>query len=287
MVSYSIFFHIGGDVMLQNFDKMAETYNNIESDNLKILYYDLDKGYSGTYQSYNYPRLCTILSGKKKVSINGKESITYSSSEYILLPPESSVEMTIESHTKAIVYEINNHLIDNISEKMEKSFNIQNNINKQQYSNNLLNTVKNLTSNIYQNNKESKFLMDLHAQELVYRLMQDYTKKPIYTADDNYYNPAEIAKDIISKPGNENLNINEIAQMLKMSQSNLDYYFKKEYGITPKRYQNQIKIERARYLLKKNNVTEVAMILGFENISHFIRLFKSRYGSTPKQYIRK
>lgn len=285
MLLYSIIFHNGGDVMLQNFDRMAETYNNIESENLKILYYDLNKGYTGTYKSYNYPRLCTILCGKKKISINGKDVISYSSSEYILLPPESSVKMEIEAHTKAIVYEINNHLIENISEKMEKSFNIENCINKQKYSNNLLNTVKNLTSNIYQNNKESKFLMDLHAQELVYRLMQDYTKKPIYTADDTYYNPAEIAKDIISKPGNEHLNINEIAEMLKMSQSNLDYYFKKEYGITPKRYQNQIKIERAKYLLKENNVTEVAMILGFDNISHFIRLFKTQYGSTPKQYI--
>lgn len=69
-----------------------------------------------------------------------------------------------------------------------------------------------------------------------------------------------------------------------MSQANLDYYFKKDFNITPKKYQNQIKIDRARYLLKENNVTEVAMSLGFENISHFIRLFKEAYGVTPKQY---
>lgn len=272
--------------MLQNFDRVAENYNNIESENLKILYYDLEKGYSGTYKTYGYYRLCTILNGKKQVLINDENAITYTPSEYILLPPESSVEMTIASHTKAVVYEINNHVIDNISNRMEEKFCEDEIIKKRTYSNELMGAVKNLNYNMYQQDNEFQFLMDLHAQELVYRLIQDNKKSSLYRGEGSCYNPAEVAKDIISKPGNEYLSIGEISAMLRMSQSNLDYYFKKEYNITPKKYQNHIKIERAAYLLKDNNVTEVAMMLGFDNISYFIRLFKERYGLTPKQYLK-
>lgn len=270
--------------MLHNFDKVAEAYHNVESENLKILYYDLDKGYKDTYNSYNYYRLCTILNGKKEVAINNGKKITYTPSEYIILPPQSSVDMNIASHTKAVVYEISNHLIENISNKMEHSFFKDKNIQKYKYSKDLFCALKNLKFNIYQNDKEAQFLMDLHAQELVYRLIKaDKDINNNYLMNTNY-NPAEIARDIITKPGNEYLSIGEIAKMLRMSQSNLDYYFKKEYNISPKKYQNHIKIERAPYLLTKNNVTEVAMSLGFENISYFIRLFKEKYGLTPKQY---
>jgi len=37
-------------------------------------------------------------------------------------------------------------------------------------------------------------------------------------------------------------------------------------------------------MLKTQNVTEVAYDLGYYNISHFILLFKNKYGITPKQF---
>lgn len=267
--------------MLKNFDRMAEKYNNSESDHLKILYYDLDKGYTGTYKSYGYYRLCTMLTGQKKVSINGEKAFTYSASEYILLPPNSSVDMTIDSHTKAIVYEIDNSIIDKVSQQVEKNFCSDKTIIKKKYSEELLNVVKTLNFDIYQNDKDVKFLMDLKAQELIYRLIKSDCKKSVI---DNQFNPAITAKEIIMKPGNEYLSIGEISKLLMMSQSNLDYYFKKEFGVSPKKFQNHIKVERAKCLLQGNSVTEVAMMLGFENISHFIKLFKEEYGITPKRY---
>ncbi|MBN1467825.1 MAG: helix-turn-helix domain-containing protein [Fusobacteriaceae bacterium] len=269
--------------MLQSFDKLCEKYDSIESENLRILYYNLDKGYEDDYRSYNYYRFCTILTGKKDVSINNDKNFTYDSSEYILLPPQSSVHMKISSHTKAVVYEISPHIIDKVSNQVQKKFEVDDFILKKSYSRNLLETVKTLSKNIYKNEQEAKFLMDLYSQELVYRIIDENKSQKSYKIN-NYYSPAQGAKDIIEKPGNEILTISEIAEILGMSQANLDYYFKKDFNITPKKYQNQIKIDRARYLLKENNVTEVAMSLGFENISHFIRLFKEAYGVTPKQY---
>ncbi|TDT72019.1 AraC family transcriptional regulator [Hypnocyclicus thermotrophus] len=270
--------------MLNNFNKIAENYDNVESKYLKILYYDLSKGYKDTYKSYNNYRLCTILSGKKKVSVNNNTSFTYNSSEFLLLPPNSSVNMEINTDTKAVVYEFNSHLIEKISNKVEKKFADIENITKLNLSNNLSYSINNLKINIMRNEKEAKFFMDLYAQELVFQLLNEIPKEKNIQ---NKYNPAKIAKEIIEKDGNENLSIYEIAKILNMSQSNLDYYFKMEYGITPKKYQNKIKIKKSVNLLLKYSVTETAMILGFDNISHFIRLFKQYYNTTPKQYIKR
>ncbi len=47
------------------------------------------------------------------------------------------------------------------------------------------------------------------------------------------------------------------------------------------------RLEKARNLMKINpdiKIYEVAEICGFSNIPHFFRLFKSRYGYTPKDY---
>ncbi|MEJ2613172.1 MAG: helix-turn-helix transcriptional regulator [Candidatus Thiodiazotropha sp.] len=44
------------------------------------------------------------------------------------------------------------------------------------------------------------------------------------------------------------------------------------------------RLSRARELLESDNytVTDVAMMVGYSNVSHFIKAFKIRYGLTPK-----
>ncbi|MGY5708961.1 helix-turn-helix domain-containing protein [Vibrio cincinnatiensis] len=55
-------------------------------------------------------------------------------------------------------------------------------------------------------------------------------------------------------------------------------------GQTPTAYLTEIKLQQAKPLLRQVSVTEAALELGYENISYFIRLFKNKFGLTPKQY---
>ena len=52
-------------------------------------------------------------------------------------------------------------------------------------------------------------------------------------------------------------------------------------GMTPNDYLTSLKLNEAARLLKFSSVTEVAYDLGYENISHFIKLFKKKFGLTP------
>lgn len=61
--------------------------------------------------------------------------------------------------------------------------------------------------------------------------------------------------------------------------------FKETFGTTPKKWQNEKKLEKAKILLETTdyNVTQVCQKSGFDNISWFVQAFKNEYGITPKQ----
>ena len=62
--------------------------------------------------------------------------------------------------------------------------------------------------------------------------------------------------------------------------------FKKHYGVTPKRYLLNLRLNKAKEQLDTHMMTvqEVAAHLGFENTPYFSRLFKKKMGVTPSRY---
>jgi len=73
------------------------------------------------------------------------------------------------------------------------------------------------------------------------------------------------------------------------SQEHLTRSIKKYYGITPTVFINQQRLKHAASMLSATNesVTEIMYASGFENVSHFLRLFKKQYNLTPSRYRQK
>lgn len=84
----------------------------------------------------------------------------------------------------------------------------------------------------------------------------------------------------------EPITTGELADHLYMSRSHLSTLFKKTYGIDLNRYIHQIKIERARELLKdrSKSITQIGDYLGYSSTSHFTRSFRQITGMTPGEY---
>ncbi|MBO6604839.1 MAG: helix-turn-helix domain-containing protein [Roseicyclus sp.] len=57
-------------------------------------------------------------------------------------------------------------------------------------------------------------------------------------------------------------------------------------GVSPTEYVNRVRMQHAAMLLGTTRLTmqEVAQECGLENLSHFHRLFREIYGTTPRQY---
>lgn len=70
-----------------------------------------------------------------------------------------------------------------------------------------------------------------------------------------------------------------------LSQSTLNRMFKSHLQTTPKIYLETKKLAYSRILLRNGkSVLEASSESGFSDSSNFIRLFKKRFGITPKQY---
>ena len=80
--------------------------------------------------------------------------------------------------------------------------------------------------------------------------------------------------------------IRDLATAVNLSSGRLAHLFKSEVGVSPQRYLNNIRIEKAKDLLENGlkSGKEVAAEVGIPNASRFCRSFKARYGITPKEY---
>lgn len=70
-----------------------------------------------------------------------------------------------------------------------------------------------------------------------------------------------------------------------MSVDNFQHLFRREMGISPKRYITNLRLELAIRLLKpqKLSIEEIASRTGFANRSHFSKAFKAALGVSPAQ----
>ena len=82
------------------------------------------------------------------------------------------------------------------------------------------------------------------------------------------------------------IRISELAVRLQVSQQYLARLFKAEVGMSPIRYLNRLRIEKAKEFMRTNavNISEAALAVGFDNIYYFSRLFKQLEGMSPSAY---
>ncbi len=85
----------------------------------------------------------------------------------------------------------------------------------------------------------------------------------------------------------EKISLDNICFLFATNKTALCLNFKKEYHMTILNYINHLKIEEAKVLLRKNelSVTEISYKLGFSSVHYFCRLFKKATGQSPKEYV--
>ena len=81
------------------------------------------------------------------------------------------------------------------------------------------------------------------------------------------------------------LNLDLLAKIQLVSKYHLLRLFKKYYGLTPRQYLIDKRIEEAKkHLQMGKSVTETCFAVGFESLGSFSALFKTKTGKTPAQY---
>lgn len=85
----------------------------------------------------------------------------------------------------------------------------------------------------------------------------------------------------------ENISIEKLASLCGISEQYLRRIFMVSYGVSPLKYINNLKMLRARELIKSGNysMSEVAELSGFFDYSYFSREFKKSAGVSPVEYM--
>lgn len=82
------------------------------------------------------------------------------------------------------------------------------------------------------------------------------------------------------------ISLQTLADICYMSPNYFCHYFKQETGKSPITFVNEYRIQKACQLLTDSElaISEIALCVGFDNFSYFIRKFREYKGVTPKKY---
>ena len=96
----------------------------------------------------------------------------------------------------------------------------------------------------------------------------------------------ECCLSYIGRHYTDNLNVPELARRCALSETVYRRRFRQLTGVSPVRYINQLKIDKACQMLQSGDVStgQISEFLNFYSLPYFYKVFKEYTGMTPHQY---
>ena len=129
-------------------------------------------------------------------------------------------------------------------------------------------------------------------QEIIIRLLQnDFAGKTSEKLTNNirqHYQDELLEKILsyIDETIQEPITIADICQKFSLSRSSLQLLFKENLNQSPKKYISERKLDKACHMIDEGtyNISEIALMMGFNSIHYFSRAFTQRYHMSPSEY---
>ena len=130
-------------------------------------------------------------------------------------------------------------------------------------------------------------LLKLKIKELVLLLAKTDNIEAIHQVISSMFTPETYSfKEVIEANIFNQVTNEELAVLTNLSLSTFKREFKKAYGMSPKKYFTERRLERASKLLTHSDrrISEIAEECGFSDISHFSKTFQKHYGVSASEY---
>jgi AraC family transcriptional regulator, exoenzyme S synthesis regulatory protein ExsA len=130
-------------------------------------------------------------------------------------------------------------------------------------------------------------LLEIKFKELILNLLLSPDNKPLCSFFKSLCDKSKTSiREIMESNFIYNLKLEEFAYLSGRSLTSFKKDFINAFNCTPGKWLLKRRLEHAKYLLEvtDNNINELVFETGFENASHFIKVFKRAYGLTPLQF---
>lgn len=118
----------------------------------------------------------------------------------------------------------------------------------------------------------------------LYQEKINHIKASCYSNDQQIQTIIE-TRQFIDTNFEKDLNLDVLSDVKSTSKYHLQRLFKRYYGLTPRQYLIDKRIEQSKKNLKKGmTVTETCFAVGFESLGSFSKLFKTKTGKSPSRY---
>ena len=100
-----------------------------------------------------------------------------------------------------------------------------------------------------------------------------------------YYVQIRQSKSFMEKYLSEKIELEKIASTAFMSRFHYARIFKKVYGLSPRQYLKDLRINKGKELLKQGlTIAEVCFEVGYDSLPTFCNAFKKATGYSPREY---
>ena len=121
--------------------------------------------------------------------------------------------------------------------------------------------------------------------EIYLRIFNSQKKKSAtnHSSTDTYF---DFSINYIHANLHTQITVNKLTELLGVNQPYLYSVFKEKTGVSPKRYIDELRIDKAKRLLKDTSlsVTQIASSVGFPDVLSFSKFFSAKVKKSPTTY---
>lgn len=243
------------------------------------------------YHCHKHCELILIKKGKGKLWVNDKEYDLNSNKLFLI---QDSVphkfEINSEYYTRFIIYfKLKN--VKKIFNKDSKKTRLFEPLSKEivnisldsQQTAKISSLIKNIILEERQKREYYRFSIKIYLMK-IFLIILRYQKDS--NNNNNFDNRLKRIICFLNDNCEKDLTLEEIANKFNLSKYYLSHFFKEKTGYTVFEYINRKRIKNSQKFLEEteDKITDIAYEVGFNNLSHFERTFKSTIGITPSEF---
>ena len=242
----------------------------------------------------HYNKIIYVLSGKKSIHRGHKTWLLGKDSCYLVRKTAYNQERFYEVGWEVLCFYLPDHYLQQVFKEYRSHFPLKDIPSSTQDTLIEINVNEATRAFFYsivpyftQQTPPNESLLELKFKELMFNIFSNPSNSNLLAYANSITDRHKpLLQEIMEANYTYNLSLEEYARIAQRSLAAFKREFKDHFHVSPGRWLIQKRLDYAQSLLNitQKNVNEIAYDSGFENATHFSRVFKEKFGLSPLQY---